>query len=122
MLGGHVGYGRPVGNCQVFHSGAEILHEFLNHPLFPEQLCNGENEVRHGNPFVHLAHHFDPNNLRNWDVVRLAEHDSFRLNPANTPAHDPDAVDHCGVRVRSDERVRIGCGLPVNLFSDYNSS
>ena len=41
---------------------------------------------------------------------RLAEHRGLRLDPADSPAEDPESVDHGGMRVGADHRVRVGAG------------
>src|SRR5882672_8374856 len=38
---------------------------------------------------------------------RLPEHCAFRLDAADAPAYDAQPVDHCGVRVGANQRVRI---------------
>ena len=44
---------------------------------------------------------------------RLAEHRRLRLDPADAPAQDAEAVDHGGVAVGADQRVGIGDLPPV---------
>jgi len=44
-------------------------------------------------------------------VQRLAEHHGLRLDPADAPANDAEAVDHRRVRVGAHERVGVRQGL-----------
>jgi hypothetical protein len=48
-------------------------------------------------------------------VERLSEHHRLGLDPPHAPAHDPQAVDHRGVRVRAHQSVREGQGGPILL-------
>ena len=45
--------------------------------------------------------------VRREEVNRLAEHAGLGLDAAHAPADDADAVDHRGVAVGADQRVRI---------------
>src|SRR5947209_931835 len=41
------------------------------------------------------------------EIDRLTEHAGFGFDSAHTPADDAEAVDHGGMRISADERVRI---------------
>ena len=45
--------------------------------------------------------------FRREEIDRLAEHAGLRLDAADAPADDAEAVDHGGVRVGADERIRV---------------
>ena len=59
--------------------------------------------------------HLEANDFRDQHRNRLAEHGRFRFNAANTPAEHTQSVDHCGVRVRTDEGIGIREGFAVLL-------
>ena len=48
-----------------------------------------------------------PDHFRREEINRLTEHARFRLDAADAPADDAEAVDHRRVRIGADERVRI---------------
>ena len=50
----------------------------------------------------------EANHLRQQHCHRLAQHGRFRLNSAHAPAQHAQAVDHGGVAVGADQRIRIG--------------
>jgi len=50
----------------------------------------------------------EADHFRQQHRQRLAEHRGFRLDAADAPAEHGEAVDHGGVRIRADERIRIG--------------
>src|SRR5581483_2839672 len=60
--------------------------------------------------------------LRDEHGHRLAEHGRLRLDAAHTPAEDPQAVDHGGVRVGAYQRVRIGAARAILLRIEDDSA
>ncbi len=63
-----------------------------------------------------LAAEPEADHLRNEHRDRLAEHRGFGFDPADAPAENAEAVDHRGVAVGADERIRIG--VPVLVVED----
>src|SRR6478672_2759639 len=58
----------------------------------------------------------DSDDIRCKEINRLAEHARFRLDTTHAPADYSEAIDHCRVRIGSDERIR-----KVNTISFENS-
>ena len=52
--------------------------------------------------------------------MRLTQHGRFGFNPANAPAENRKAVDHCCVAVGANEGIGIGDGLAVRHFVGPN--
>ena len=50
--------------------------------------------------------HLEPDNFGQKHIDRLAQHYRFGLNPAYTPAKNTEAVDHGGMTVCPDKRIR----------------
>jgi hypothetical protein len=71
-----------------------------------EQLGHGEDEVGRGDALLKSACKFEAYDLWDEHVVGLAEHHGLRLDPADTPAEDAEAIDHGGVAVGAYQRVR----------------
>ena len=105
VLGGHIGDGGAVGEAHLREPGAEELDELLDDALLPEHLGHGEDEIGRGRAFAQLPHEPEADDLRGHHVERLAEHGRLGLDPSDTPAEDPEAVDHRGVGVGADQRV-----------------
>src|SRR4026208_2162848 len=45
--------------------------------------------------------------VRRQEVHRRAQHSRFGFDSPDSPAYNTQSVDHRGVRIRADERVRI---------------
>ena len=82
------------------------LHELADHAALAEHLRDGEHEVRGGGALRQLAGEPEAHHLRHQHRHRLAEHRRLGLDAADAPAEHAEAVDHRGVRVGPDERVR----------------
>ena len=66
-----------------------------------------QHEVGRGDAFLQRAGEVHADDFRREEIDRLAEHARFRLDAADAPADDAEAVDHGGVRIGADERVGI---------------
>ena len=58
-------------------------------------------------PSGRLPGEVEADDLRQQHVDRLAEHHGLGFDPADAPADHAEPVDHRGVAVGSDQRVRI---------------
>ena len=61
-------------------------------------------------PSRQLAGQLEAEHRRDQHAHRLAEHRRLRLDAADAPAEHAEPVDHRGVRVGADQRVRVGRG------------
>src|SRR4051812_42985528 len=102
----HVRYRRAIGEAEVGEPRAIEFHEFSNYTFGSQHLCDGEYNVRRSRTLPQLARYFETDDAWNQHGKRLAEHRTFGLNSTHTPAYDAEPVDHCCVRIRSDESVR----------------
>jgi hypothetical protein len=64
-------------------------------------------------PSFICAGQLEADDFRQQHGDRLAEHRGLRLDAADAPAENAEAVDHGGVRIGADAGVRIGDGLAV---------
>ena len=107
----HVGDGGAVGQRQIAQAGAEIFNELANDAVLAQHLGDGQNEIGRGRAFtqtpgkLHAYHQWDQHRHR------LSEHRGFRLDSANAPSQNSQPIDHGGVAVGSDQRIRIGNAL-----------
>ncbi len=108
VLGGHVGNRRAVRHGERREARPEELDEAPHHAKLAQHLGDGEHEVGGGGAFGKRAGEAEAHHLRHEHVDGLPEHDRLRLNTADAPAGHAEAVDHRRVRVRADERVRVG--------------
>lgn len=65
-----------------------------------------QRQVRGGHSFAEFSRHMDAHYFRHQERDGLAEHPGFRLNAANTPAHNAYAVNHRGMGIRSHQGIR----------------
>ncbi len=118
VFGRHVADRRLVRDRQEIEAGAEELDELANHAELAQHLGDGEHEVGRRHAFLELALELEAHDLRQQHRQRLAEHAGFRLDAADAPAEHGEAVDHGGVRVGADQRVRIGNFEGAGLLAD----
>ena len=96
-------------------SGAKELDEFADDAELAQRLRDSEDEIGGRSALAQLAGKFVADDLRNQHRDGLAEHGGLGLNAAHAPAEHAEAVDHGGVRVGADERVRISIKLAIDL-------
>ena len=104
----HVADGGAVGDREVGEAGAEKFDELADHAALAQHLRDGEHEVGRRHAFLELAGELHADHFRQQHRIGLAEHGGFRLDAADAPAEHGEAVDHGGVRIGADQRVRIG--------------
>ncbi len=78
-------------------------------------LGNGQHQVGRGRALAQLACKAQADHLRHQHGNRLAQHGCLSLNAADAPAQHTQAVDHGGVRVSADQRIRVGLPFAVYL-------
>ena len=105
-LGRHVGDRGPVGQGQPRQSVAGELDKRADNAVRAEHLGHHQDEVRSRGPFRQRAREADADDLRHRLVQRLAEQHGFGLDSADAVAQDTESVDHRGVRIGPNERVR----------------
>ena len=105
---GHVADGRLVRDRKIIEARAEELDEFADHALLAQHLRHRQHEVGGGHAFLHLSLELEADHFRQQHRQRLAEHRGFRLDAADAPTKHRQAIDHGGVRIGADQRVRIG--------------
>ncbi len=104
----HVRDGGPVGQRQAFEAIAEEFHEFIDDALLAQNLRDRQHQVGRGRARGQCAVELEADDLRYQHRDRLSEHRGFRLDPADAPTEHAEAVDHRGMRVGADQRIRIG--------------
>ena len=104
---GHVADRGAVRDRHVVKAGAVELDELADHALLAQHLRHGEHEVGRGDALAQAPGHLEADDLGNQHRDRLAQHSRLRLDAADPPAEHGQAVDHGGVRVGADQRVRV---------------
>ena len=102
----------------MVEAGTEELDEFSDHALLAQHLRHRQHQVGGGDAFLHLALELEADHFRQQHRQRLAEHRGFRLDAADAPAEHGEAVDHGGVRIGADQRIRIGDLEGAGLLAD----
>ncbi len=105
---GHVADGGAVRQRQIVEALTVEFYELADNAVGAEHLNNLEHEVGGRRAFDHFAGQLKAHNLGDQHRDRLAQHRGLCFDPANTPAEDGGTIDHGGVRVCANKRVRIG--------------
>ena len=108
IFGSHVADCRAIGEGQRLDAGAVEFDEFADDALLAQHLGDGQHEVGSRDAFLQLAGQLEADDFRQQHGQRLAEHAGLGLDAADAPAQNRQAVDHGGVRVGADQRIRIG--------------
>ncbi len=87
--------------------------------MLAQHLDDGQYQVGRGCAFRYLAGEFEADHLRDQHRHRLTEHGRFRFDTAHAPAEHAQAVDHGGVRIGADQRIRIGLQHAVVLLREH---
>ena len=103
----HVGDCRFVGDRQMIQTRAEKLDELADNALPAKHLRDSQHEVGRSDAFLEFALELEADNIRQQHRQWLTEHRSFSLDAADAPAEHRKAVDHRGMRIRANQRVRI---------------
>ncbi len=114
----HVADGRLVRDREIVEAGTEELDELADHALLAQHLRHGEHEVGGGDAFLQRALQLEADHLRQQHRKRLPQHRGFRLDAADAPAEHGETVDHRGVRIGADQRVRIRDFERAGLLAD----
>ena len=107
-LRAHVADRGAVGERQAVEAVAVELDEFRDHALVAQEARDREHEVGRRGAFGQAAVQANADHLGNQQIDGLAEHRGLGFDAADAPAEHAEAVDHRGVAVGADQRVRIG--------------
>ena len=105
---GHVGNGGAVSQGQVIQAVAVELDELADHAVPAEHLHHAQHKVGGGDAFRQRSCQPEAHHLGDQHGDRLTKHGRLRLDAADAPAEDAEAVDHGGVAVGAHQGVGIG--------------
>ncbi len=105
---GHVAERGAVGNGQAGKAGAEIFDELADDAALAQHLRHCQHQIGRGHAFLELAIQAHPDHFRQQHRVGLAEHRGLGLDAADAPAKYREAIDHGGMGIGADQRIRIG--------------
>ncbi len=118
VFGRHVGDRGAVGKREARKPRAVELDEFSDDAFLAQHLRDRQDEVRGRGAPGQAAMELKADHRRNQHRKRLAQHGGLGFNPADAPAENAEAVDHGGVRVGADERIREREALAVLRFAE----
>ncbi len=121
VLRRHVGERRPIGERQARQSATEEFDELADHSLLAEHLRDGQHEIRGGRARGELADELEPDDLRDQQRHRLAEHGGFGFDPTDAPAEHAESVHHRGMAVGSDQRIGVGFQRTVGPTVEHDA-
>ena len=113
VLGRHVPNGGTISQRQAAEPGTVELHELAHHALSPKQLGDGEDQVGGGGTLGQPAFQPEADHFGDQHRDRLAQHRRLCFDPSDAPPQNAEAVDHRGMGVGADQRVRIRLGQPA---------
>ena len=122
VLRAHVPQGRAIGNRQMLESRAKELDEPADDTVLPQALGNRQYEVGRGRPLEHPPREPEAQDRGDEHRDRLAEHGRLRLDSADAPSDDAQAVDHRRMGIGSDKRVGIGASPRRRLGQHHHAS
>ena len=108
IFGGHVAKSGAVGDRHRVEARTVELDELADDALLAQHLGDGQHEIGRSDALAQLPMQAEADHLGEQHRQRLAEHRRLRLDAADAPAEDGEAVDHGRVAIGADERVRIG--------------
>ena len=80
--------------------------------MLAEHFGDSEHQVGCGCTFAQAAGKLYADYLRNQHRDWLPKHRGFSLDPADAPTEHAQTIDHGGVRIGADKRIRIRRPLP----------
>src|ERR1035438_2253665 len=95
----------PTPSCGS--TGPEVFDKLPHDLRLSEHLGHGQRQVRCGHAFPQYARQVDAHHIRRQEIDRLPQHACLRLDAADAPAHNAQAIDHRCVRIRSDQCVGV---------------
>ena len=120
VFGRHVADRGTIGDREIGKAGAEIFHELADDAALAQHLGDGEHEIGRGHALLQLAGELHADHLRQQHRIGLAQHRRLRLDAADAPTEHGQAIDHCGVGIGSDQRVRVGDVHHNRLAVDFD--
>mmetsp|Transcript_6441 Transcript_6441/g.18254 ORF Transcript_6441/g.18254 Transcript_6441/m.18254 type:complete len:460 (-) Transcript_6441:349-1728(-) len=107
VLRGHVGQGGTVLDGETFEPLPKVLYKLTDAAVGAQVGGDREYEIGGGGARGELAHELVPHHLREDHADLLTTHDGLSLQPPNAPTADAQSVDHGGVGVGANHRVRV---------------
>lgn len=107
VLWGHVSDRSSVSEGEVGAAWSEELHKLSNDTALAEHVGAGEDKISGSGMGRQFACELEANDLREHHRDLLAKHDRLSLDTTDTPTDNTKAIDHSGVRVSTDNGVRV---------------
>jgi hypothetical protein len=117
----HVGDRRAIGEREARETGAVEFDELADDLLRAQHLRNRQHEVGRRRSRRELAEELEADDLGNQHRQRLPEHCRLRLDAPDAPSEDAEPIDHRGVGIGADQRVRIGALGAVDFVGEHDT-
>ena len=121
VLGRHVGDRRAVCQGQAIQTLPVEFDELPDHAVLAQHFHHDQHQVGGRRAFRQPAIHPESDHPGDQHGNRLVQHGGLGLDPADPPAQHADPVDHGGVGVCADHRVRVGLQHP-RVFPGENDA
>ena len=108
VFGRHVADGGAIRDRQIGEPGPENSTNLPTTPRLRSICVTVSTRSVAVTPSLSLPVKLHADHFRQQHGIGLAEHGRFRLDAADAPAEHREAIDHGGVRIGADQRVRIG--------------
>ncbi len=104
----HIRNSGAIGERQAVEAWTIELDEFVHDAELAQHLGHGQHEVGRGSAFLELVGQLEAHDLGQQHGQGLTQHHGLGLDPADAPAQHSQGIDHRGVGIRADQRVRVG--------------
>ena len=131
VFGRHVGDGGAVHHRERLRAWSVELHKFSDHLRLSKHLGDVQHQVGGRHSLAEGAREMHTHHLGRQEVNRLSQHPCLGFDPAHSPAHHAQTVDHRGVGIGPHQRVGkintaplqnpLGQILQIDLMHDPNS-
>lgn len=109
----HVGDGGSVGETEIGDTRTEEFYKFTNNSTFSESVSDLKDQISSSDVFPKRSLKSETDNFGKDHGNGLTEHDCLGFNTSHSPSNHTETIDHGGVRVSSDNRVRVDNALAV---------
>ena len=107
VLRRHVGDGGAVSQRQFFSARTIKFNKLAHYLRRTQHLGDCQRKIRSRNTLGQLSGEMHAHDIRCEEINWLTEHAGLGLNAAHAPADHAKAVDHCGMRVSTDQGIRV---------------
>jgi hypothetical protein len=117
---GHIRDCGSVSDRQIVETIAKKFNKLTNNAVFSKHFYNGQDQICRSGCLEQVSGQFEAYGLRHQQRNGLAQHRRFRFYSTNAPTVQAKAINHSGVRVGANQRVRIQQTATISLPFENN--